>query len=79
MENNPESTSQPYGDEAKFFVETRLLQKDVEVVLESVNNNNFVGSIHHPVSKIYYKFSLCTEMCLVLANYMGEMDIFNAE
>ncbi|KAF4528875.1 hypothetical protein B566_EDAN017096 [Ephemera danica] len=52
MENNPESASQPYGDEAKFFTEIRLLQQDVEIILESVNNNNFVGSIVHPKGNI---------------------------
>jgi staphylococcal nuclease domain-containing protein 1 len=52
MENNAESVSQPYGDEAKFFTESRLLQRDVEVILESVNNANFVGSIIHPVSSL---------------------------
>jgi hypothetical protein len=65
MENNPESVSQQYGDEAKFFTETRLLQKDVEIILESVNNTNFVGSIIHPVTFslfIFYglrDFGLC--------------------
>jgi staphylococcal nuclease domain-containing protein 1 len=39
----------PYAEEAKFFVETRLLQRDVEIILESVNNNNFVGTVVHPV------------------------------
>nr|CAD7439287.1 unnamed protein product [Timema bartmani] len=42
----------PYSEEAKFFVESRLLQRDVEIVLESVNNNNFVGSIIHPKGNI---------------------------
>nr|QBI71268.1 ebna2 binding protein P100 [Carausius morosus] len=42
----------PYAEEAKFFVESRLLQRDVEIVLESVNNNNFVGSIVHPKGNI---------------------------
>jgi len=50
MENNQDSVSQPYGDEAKFFTETRLLQRDVEIILESVNNTNFVGSVVHPVN-----------------------------
>ncbi|CAB3384819.1 Hypothetical predicted protein [Cloeon dipterum] len=52
LENNATSVSQPYGDEAKFFVESRLLQRDVEIILESVNNNNFVGSIVHPKGNI---------------------------
>nr|QBI71281.1 ebna2 binding protein P100 [Thermobia domestica] len=43
---------EPFADEAKFFVETRLLQRDVEIILESVNNNNFVGSIIHPKGNI---------------------------
>lgn len=42
-----------FGDEAKFFVEIRLLQKDVEVTLEGVLSNNktpsFFGTIYHPV------------------------------
>ncbi len=29
-----------------------LLQRDVEVVLESSNNNNFVGSVLHPMGNI---------------------------
>uniref|UniRef100_A0A1B6ECM6 Staphylococcal nuclease domain-containing protein 1 n=1 Tax=Clastoptera arizonana TaxID=38151 RepID=A0A1B6ECM6_9HEMI len=41
-----------YADEARYFVESRLLQRDVDVVLESVNNNNFVGSILHPKGNI---------------------------
>ncbi|XP_021917779.1 staphylococcal nuclease domain-containing protein 1 isoform X1 [Zootermopsis nevadensis] len=42
----------PYAEEARFFVESRLLQRDVEILLESVNNNNFVGSIIHPKGNI---------------------------
>lgn len=44
--------SEPYAEEARFFLESRLLQKDVEVVLESVNNNNIVGTILHPQGNI---------------------------
>lgn len=39
---------EPFADEALFFVESRLLHRDVEIVLETVSNNNFVGSILHP-------------------------------
>lgn len=42
------SLGDPYADEARYFVESRLLQRDVEIILESVNNNNFVGSVIHP-------------------------------
>lgn len=33
-------------------MEIRLLQRDVEIILESVNNNNFVGTILHPKGNI---------------------------
>ncbi|PNF41236.1 hypothetical protein B7P43_G01504 [Cryptotermes secundus] len=46
------SAKVPYAEEAKFFVESRLLQRDVEIILESVSNNNFVGSILHPRGNI---------------------------
>ncbi|XP_066992984.1 staphylococcal nuclease domain-containing protein 1 [Anabrus simplex] len=46
------NTKVPYAEEAKFFVESQLLQRDVEIILESVNNNNFVGSIIHPKGNI---------------------------
>lgn len=41
-----------YAEEARYFVEVRLLQREVEIVLESVNNNNFVGTILHPKGNI---------------------------
>ena len=44
-----QSATEQFADEAKFFTETRLLQRDVQVILESVNNNNFVGTVIHPV------------------------------
>ncbi len=42
----------PYAEEARYFVESRLLQRDVEILLESVNNNNFVGTIIYPKGNI---------------------------
>jgi staphylococcal nuclease domain-containing protein 1 len=42
----------PFANEARFFVESRLLQRDVEVLLESVNNLNFVGTILYPKGNI---------------------------
>ncbi len=41
-----------FAQEAQFFTESRLLQRDVEIVLESVNNRNFVGSVIHPNGNI---------------------------
>lgn len=42
----------PYAEEARYFVESRLLQRDVEIVLESVNNSSFVGTILFPKGNI---------------------------
>lgn len=41
---SPQS-SEPFGEEAKYFTESRLLQRDVQVRLEQMNNNNFVGTL----------------------------------
>jgi staphylococcal nuclease domain-containing protein 1 len=46
---------EPYGEEAKYFVESRLLQRGVKVVLEGVaqaGNPTFVGSVIHPAGNI---------------------------
>lgn len=49
----PDPTAKvPYAEEARYFVEVRLLQREVEIILESVNNNNFVGTILHPKGNI---------------------------
>lgn len=47
------SSSEPFADEARYFTESRLLQRDVQVVLETFSNLNFVGSVIHPVSPSY--------------------------
>ncbi|BFF99855.1 staphylococcal nuclease domain-containing protein 1 [Drosophila madeirensis] len=46
------SVKVPFADEARYYVETRLLQRDVEIRLESVNNSNFIGSILYPKGNI---------------------------
>uniref|UniRef100_A0AC34QNZ7 Staphylococcal nuclease domain-containing protein n=1 Tax=Panagrolaimus sp. JU765 TaxID=591449 RepID=A0AC34QNZ7_9BILA len=48
----PSNPPEPFGEQAKFFVEQRILHRDVEVVLESVSNNNFLGSVIHPKGNI---------------------------
>ncbi|KAF9094118.1 hypothetical protein BGX23_002501 [Mortierella sp. AD031] len=51
---NTEDLVEPFAEEAKFFVESRLLQREVRVILEMVgqNGNNFFGSIQHPAGNI---------------------------
>lgn len=46
------STEVPYAEEARYFVEFRLLQREVEIRLESLNNSNFVGTIIFPEGNI---------------------------
>ena len=49
---------EPFGVEAHFFTESRLLQRDVEVILESHSynamnkNTTLVGSVIHPAGNI---------------------------
>ncbi|TPX35480.1 hypothetical protein SmJEL517_g02151 [Synchytrium microbalum] len=47
-----EDIIEPYAEEAKYFVESRLLQRDVKVILEGAGNSNFVASIIHPAGNI---------------------------
>merc|ERR1711892_621556 len=43
---------EPFATEAHYFTESRVLQREIEVILESHNNNNFVGSVIHPAGNI---------------------------
>ena len=52
MRVGTEGKPEEFGEEAKFFVEIRLLQRDVKVVLESTSNQNFIGSVLHPRGNI---------------------------
>lgn len=40
---------EPFAAEAKFFTESRLLQRDVQIILESCPNQIILGTILHPV------------------------------
>ncbi|MGH0132058.1 UNVERIFIED_CONTAM: hypothetical protein FKN15_048480 [Acipenser sinensis] len=39
---------EPFAAEAKFFTESRLLQRDVQIILESCPNQVILGTILHP-------------------------------
>ena len=45
-------SAEPYAEEARYFVESRLLQREVQVKLETSSNQNVVGSILHPNGNI---------------------------
>ncbi|KAJ1560830.1 hypothetical protein HK096_007044, partial [Nowakowskiella sp. JEL0078] len=47
-----EDLVEPFGEEAKYFVEARLLHRDVTVILEGVSGNNFVGTVKFPAGNI---------------------------
>ncbi|KAF9914354.1 hypothetical protein BX616_008467 [Lobosporangium transversale] len=51
---NAEDLIEPFSVEAKHFVETRLLQREVRIILEMVghNGNSFFGTIQHPAGNI---------------------------
>ena len=50
IESDGKQVAEQYAEEAKYFTEVRLLQRDVKIVLESVSNQNCIGSVLHPVS-----------------------------
>ncbi|XP_057710766.1 staphylococcal nuclease domain-containing protein 1 [Corythoichthys intestinalis] len=45
-------TPEPFAAEAKFFTESRLLQRDVQIILESCPNQVILGTIMHPNGNI---------------------------
>ncbi|XP_038049256.1 staphylococcal nuclease domain-containing protein 1-like [Patiria miniata] len=44
--------AEPFASEAKYFTESRLLQRDVKIILEGVSNQNYLGSVIHPKGNI---------------------------
>lgn len=41
-----------FAEECKFFTESRLLQRDVKIILEGVSNQNLLGTVMHPNGNI---------------------------
>ncbi|CAK1554163.1 unnamed protein product [Leptosia nina] len=79
----PDGESEPYAEEARFFLESQLLQRDIEVILESVSNNNFVGTILHPQGNIaealvQQGFAKCVVWSLAVMK-SGAANLRNAE
>ncbi|KAJ8007204.1 hypothetical protein DPEC_G00115110 [Dallia pectoralis] len=54
FKREPEGTEtpEPFAAEAKFFTESRLLQRDVQIILESCPNQVILGTILHPNGNI---------------------------
>lgn len=65
-------------------MELRLLQRDVEIILESNNNNNFIGTILHPkgnIAELLLKegFARCVDWSLSLISKTEAERLRNAE
>ncbi len=43
---------EPLAEEARYFTEIRLLQREVKVVLEGVSGQNLLGTVLHPAGNI---------------------------
>ncbi|XP_014509090.1 ribonuclease TUDOR 1 [Vigna radiata var. radiata] len=47
--SSAETSADPFAPEAKFFTETRVLNRDVRIVLEGVDKfSNLIGSVYYP-------------------------------
>lgn len=51
-ESNKDSF-EPFAQEAKYFTDCRLLQREIQIILEGVSSTqNYLGSIIHPAGNI---------------------------
>lgn len=44
--------AEPFAHEAKYFTESRLLQREVKILLQGVSNQNYIGQVLHPAGNI---------------------------
>jgi staphylococcal nuclease domain-containing protein 1 len=44
--------TEPFAEEARFFTEVRLLQRDIKLRIEGVSNQNVVATVIHPAGNI---------------------------
>ena len=57
-EDAKKEIAEPFAAEAKFFVESRLLQRDVQLILEGVSNQNvLLATVMHPVRMNFLSFA----------------------
>ena len=50
LDAEAKNIAEPFAEEAKFFTEARILQRDVKIIMEGVSNQNILGTVLHPVS-----------------------------
>ncbi|KAK4471183.1 hypothetical protein MN116_005575 [Schistosoma mekongi] len=80
---NGKLVAEPWGLDAQFFTESRLLQRDVTILLESIFNQNFVGSILHPngnIAELLLRQGLarCIDWYLNLVSIPGAAEAYKA-
>ena len=51
-QDGDKQSPEPFAEEAKYFTESRLLQREIKILFEGVSNQNFLGSIIHPAGNI---------------------------
>lgn len=47
LKHEENSANEPFAEEAKEYIETRLLQRDVKLLLNGVNNQNLIATVLH--------------------------------
>ncbi|XP_057313006.1 staphylococcal nuclease domain-containing protein 1-like [Hydractinia symbiolongicarpus] len=47
-----EMVPEMFAEEAKYFTEIRILQREVQIILEGVSNQNLLGTVLHPAGNI---------------------------
>ncbi|KAH8874884.1 Staphylococcal nuclease domain-containing protein 1 [Schistosoma japonicum] len=80
---NGKMVAEPWGLDAQFFTESRLLQRDVTILLESIFSQNFVGSILHPngnIAELLLRQGLarCIDWNLNLVSVPGAAEAYKA-
>lgn len=67
-------TAEPFAGEAKFFVESRILQREVKIILEGVSDNsNFIGSVIHPKAGNIAEFILAEGLGKIVDWTLGQV------
>uniref|UniRef100_W5NER7 Staphylococcal nuclease domain-containing protein n=1 Tax=Lepisosteus oculatus TaxID=7918 RepID=W5NER7_LEPOC len=79
FKREPDGTETPesFAAEAKFFTESRLLQRDVQIILESCPNQVILGTILHPngnITELLLKegFARCVDWSMAVYTQGGE-------
>jgi len=52
------TVAEEFAEEAKYYAEVRLLQRDVKIVLEGASNQNLLGTVIHPVNVVELPLSV---------------------